>query len=117
MSLLTQKFLRMPNRLKLKRNKPFSDIFRNHRSTELAATLLFDDICKVDKGHLVAALFLDLSKAFDTISHSKIIDKLPAYGIKGIESQWITDYLFNRKQLLSFQSTDSEMFQVTCGIP
>ena len=31
---------------------------------------------------IVAALFLDLSKAFDTISHSKIIDKLPAYGIK-----------------------------------
>ena len=86
----------------LESNKPFSQNqfgFPNHRSRELAATLLFDDICKVDKGHLVVALFLDLSKAFDAISHSKIIDKLPAYGIK-----WN-------------QSTDSEMFHVTCGIP
>ena len=64
--------------------------FCNRRSTELARTLFFDGIrSKVDKDHLVTALFLDFSKAFDTISHSKIIDKLPAYGIKGVESQWI----------------------------
>ena len=55
-------------------------------STELAAAMLLDDIRKnVDKGQLVGAVFVDLSKAFDTISHSKLVTKLPSYGIGGKE--------------------------------
>ena len=56
--------------------------FRAKMSTELAATLLLDDVRKnVDKGKLVGAAFIDLSKAFDTISHSKVLTKLPSYGM------------------------------------
>ena len=52
--------------------------FRPKLSTELAATLLSDDIRKnVDEGKLVGAAFIDLRKAFDTISHSNLLDNCP----------------------------------------
>ena len=60
--------------------------YRQKRSTNMATTLLLDSIKKeVDKGLLVGATFIDLSKAFDTISHARILAKLPLYGISGRE--------------------------------
>ena len=87
-------------------------------STELAATLLLDDIRKnVDKGQLVAAVFVDLSKAFDTISHSKLLTKLPSYGIDGKELAWFEDYLFNRSAQVSYNDVLSEAQQLKSGVP
>ena len=60
--------------------------YHQKRSTNMATTLLLDSIKKeVDKGLLVGATFTDLSKAFDTISHARILAKLPLYGISGRE--------------------------------
>ena len=56
--------------------------FRQKMSTEFAATFLTDYIRKqADSGNLTGALYIDLSKAFDTISHSLLLNKLPSYGI------------------------------------
>ena len=67
--------------------------YRSNRSTEETVTLFIDDIrSSVDKGELVGAVFLDLSKAFDTISHAKLLEKLPSYGIRSTELKFITDY-------------------------
>ena len=56
--------------------------FRQNRSTEMATTIFTDDIRQyVDKGNLVGAVFIDLRKAFDTISHSLLLHKLQSYGI------------------------------------
>ena len=58
--------------------------FWSKRSTNLAATLFIDDIRNdVAKENLVGAIFIDLSKAFDTISHHVLLAKLQAYGVHG----------------------------------
>ena len=64
--------------------------FRKHHSTELATVYFTDEIRKaMDKGMLTGAIYIDLSKAFDTISHSSIIEKLPDFGITGMPQQWM----------------------------
>ena len=73
--------------------------FRKNMSTELAVLFLTDYIRKQpDSGSLTGALYIDLSKAFDTMSHSLLLDKLPSYGIADGELGWFTEYLFLRKQ-------------------
>ena len=85
-------------------------------STELVAIKLIDDIrSSVDKGNLVGALFIDLSKAFDTISHAQLLTKLPEYGIKDIELEWFTNYLC-RTAYVSYDSHISSKHYITCGV-
>ena len=92
--------------------------FRKHRSTKLAATLLCDDIRKsMDNGNLVGVLYLDLSKAFDTIGHSILLNKLSSYGVKGSELQWFNSYLFNRTQTTAVGKNRSDPESIYCGVP
>ena len=60
---------------------------------------------------------MDLSKAFDTIDHDILIYKLKRYGIQGLALSWIMDYLHNRKQYVTFQSSESSKSNITCGVP
>ena len=63
--------------------------YRKNRSTELPSNLLLDDIRKsVDRGELVEAVFIDLSKAFDTIWHEILLSKLPSYDVRSTELTW-----------------------------
>ena len=50
-------------------------------------------------------VFIDFSKAFDTILHAKLQQKLDAYGIQNVEFEWFSDYLLNRKQLVNYNNT------------
>ena len=68
--------------------------FRPNRSTELADTYFTDFIRKeADGGKATGAVFIDLTKAFDTISHSIMLSKLSRYGVSDMELQWLTDLL------------------------
>ena len=92
--------------------------FRKGRSTELAATLFTDNVKrKVDEGKLVGAVFLDLTKAFDTLNHGTLLNKLESYGVENIELQWFQDYLFNRSQQVHYKECISEVGKVTSGVP
>ena len=66
---------------------------------------------------MVGATFIDLSKAFDTISHPKLIAKLRSYGLNGIELGWFTNYLFNRNAQVSFNGSLSNPQKMISGVP
>ena len=70
-----------------------------------------------DAGMLTGAIYIDLSKAFDTISHSSIIEKLPDFGITGMPKQWIGSYLFGRCQQVSSNGRQSSRELLFCGVP
>ena len=73
--------------------------FRKKHSTELAGLEFNDKIINyLDEGKLPLAIFLDLSKAFDTIDHDILIHKLHFYGVAGNSLNWFKSYLTNRKQ-------------------
>ena len=62
-------------------------------------------------------LFIDLRKAFDTVNHDILINKLDHYGIRGSALKWFESYLSNRKQYVSINGVDSQLLNVTCGVP
>ena len=62
----------------------------------------------MEGGKATGAIFIDLSKAFDTISHSVLLEKLSRYGIQDNELYWFTDYLFLRSQIVQFKGVLSE---------
>jgi len=63
------------------------------------------------------AVLCDLSKAFDVISHDILLHKLNIYGIRGIVSEWIKDYLSDRKQYVNIDNNISSITNITCGVP
>ena len=90
--------------------------FRRTPSTEQATALFTDQIrSHMDNRQLTGAVFIDMSKSFDTISHASIINKLPSYGISGAEYQWLTSYLFGRKQQVSFLGMISRLYSIPEG--
>ena len=92
--------------------------FRNNRSTTQAILMITDKIQRAIEDKLISCgVFLDLSKAFDTINHRILISKLDNYGIRGVAKEWFCAYLHNRMQFVSVGNTSSEMNRVTCGVP
>ena len=62
-------------------------------------------------------IFLDLSKAFDTIDHTVLLAKLRYYGIHDTALLLLKSYLNNRKQYVEFEDTKSEILPITIGVP
>lgn len=92
--------------------------YRKQRSTDIAATLFTDNIRKAcDKGLVSGALFINLSKAFDTLGHHNIVSKLESVGIKGLCLERFTDYLFSRQQLVKFNNEISDMGHIAVWSP
>ncbi len=71
----------------------------------------------MDKGLINGVLFLDFKKAFDTVDHCILLQKLEKYGIKGAAHKLIRSYLNNRKQVCILNKSKSQQKTVQCGIP
>ena len=71
----------------------------------------------LDKGGYICAIFMDLSKAFDTLNHDLLIAKLGAYGFETDALRYMKSYLKNRKQRVRVNKTFSEWERITTGVP
>ncbi len=92
--------------------------FRNAYSTYMAMILLEDKITQaMDNGEYTLGLFLDFSKAFDTINHTILMSKLHHYGIRGISLDWFQSYMTNRSQSVTYNGYTSTTLPITCGVP
>lgn len=92
--------------------------FRTKHGANMALITLVDKITSaIDNGDIVVGLFLDLKKAFDTVNHKILLDKLFHYGIRGIAYNWLVDYLSQRKQYVNYNNTVSSETLIKCGVP
>jgi len=62
-------------------------------------------------------IFLDLKKAFDTVNHKILQDKLNHYGIRGLALDFFTSYLKKRQQFVFANGIQSDKMGITCGVP
>ena len=94
--------------------------FQEGHSAEHAIIQLIDQINNCfEKNHFTLGIFIDLKKAFDTVDHAILIKKkLKHYGIKGNNLRWFENYLENRKQYITYETTKFTTFEnITCGVP
>ena len=95
--------------------------FRSQHSTELACVKLVDYITtemdNIKKIKTPTAIYLDLSKAFDTLNFNILLNKLQYYGINGISLSLIRNYLTNRFQYVQFENSESDLLEIKTGIP
>src|SRR6218665_2310329 len=62
-------------------------------------------------------VFFDISKAFDTVNHALLINKLEYYSIPGVAKQWFVDYLRHRSQFVSLRGIISPSLEITSSVP
>ena len=92
--------------------------FRRNHSTNHALNYSISHIrSELKKGNHVLGIFIDLSKAFDTIDHNILIKKLEHYGVRGSVLSLLTSYLQNRHQCVSVLGETSESLPVIYGVP
>ena len=92
--------------------------FRKRHSTEFAALELVDKLLNMmDKGQVPLGIFLDLSKAFDTLDHKIMIKKLEFYGVSDSPGKLLESYLSNRKQYVVFDDINSQVLDIKTGVP
>ena len=92
--------------------------FRTNHSTEHAAVEFVDRIAqKLDEGEVPFTIFIDLSKAFDTLDHTILLRKLQYYGIRGTALTWFKSYLTGRTQSVKFNDVISDPLTLQTGVP
>jgi retron-type reverse transcriptase len=92
--------------------------FRKKHSTYMAMLNLYDKVsAAVDNNEYSIGIFIDLSKAFDTVNHDILLKKLELYGIRGIPNLLLKSYLQNRQQYVFYNSYASTLKPIVCGVP
>ena len=104
----------------LENNKlnPYQHGFRQHHSCQ---TQLIETIhCwanALDRGLTSHIIFLDFTKAFDTVPHQRLILKLEQMGVRGSLLLWLKAFLINRRQRVIYNDDCSRWINVSSGVP
>ena len=93
--------------------------FRTNFSTNLAACSVYDEIVnELDQNLYNCGIFLDLSKAFDTVNHNILVNKLENhFGFRGRTLELMKSYLTNRFQYTKIGNSKSKLLPIECGVP
>ena len=90
--------------------QPFELIFRSMLVISVHASAF-------DTKEYAIGVFQDLSKAFDTVNHDILFDKLDHYGIRGLALEWVKSYFSERTQFVEFNNVRSAPQGISCGVP
>ena len=116
--IVAKQMLGFINKHKILYNLQFG--FRKKHNTIHPVLYFLDKIFKGFNQHepeYTIAVFLDLKKAFDTTSHSILLEKLEHYGFRDLAHLWFTNYLKNRTQVVTVNGEDSHQEIITMGVP
>ena len=92
--------------------------FRNNQSTYMALVILLENLHNaLDKGEYAIGIFLDFQKAFNTVNHGILLDKLSHYGIRGPAYDGFSSYLNERYQSVVYIGCESEDKFIQYGVP
>ena len=92
--------------------------FRKNSNTSDAIIEFLDNVYSLlDSKQSTNAVYLDFSKAFDTVNHNILMSKLLHNGVRGVMQHWFESYLTHRKQYVSMKNCNSSMSNITFGVP
>lgn len=98
--------------------EPQQSAYRPRHSTETAIVRVHNDICRaIGENKVVLLVLLDLSAAFDTVSHVLLLETLHRLGIRDTAFEWFKSYLDKRDQFVRVQTTDSDSKPLSWGVP
>ncbi len=90
---------------------------KKHRTTTAALKVLNDIVCSMDNGDFCASLFIDLSKAFDTVDHEILLHILKSIGLSSDVVPWFKNYLSGRTQCVQAEGKLSDSLLIAKGVP
>ena len=82
---------------------------KNHSTINAVTELVSHVIKAMNRKENTISVFLDLSKAFDTVNHNILLRKLEFYGIRGIALQWFEHYLTGRKHYVMYNKSSARI--------
>ena len=92
--------------------------FRSKHSINHALIQMTEKVRKaIDNKSFACGVFVDLQKAFDTVSHPIMLEKLKHYGVRGVTNNWFRSYLFSREQCVTINNCNSSYLKITHGVP
>ena len=114
--ILAKRVIKFFTKFKLFSNDQFG--FRSKFCTEYAIIDIYDKLINnLDKGLSSCAIFLDLAKAFDSVSHKILLRKMHHYGIRGKALDLFKSYLSGRSQFVKLNGVKSSLAGVDFGVP
>lgn len=93
----------------------FAKTFQQSRS--LLCTTIHEITSTLDSAGQIDLVFLDFSKAFDRVSHRKLLNKIHTFGLPSFTINWIKQYLSNRTQFADVDGYSPKRLPVTSGVP